>query len=288
MRKKVRSYTFAPKVKGERAKPERKTYVAYEEFKSGRKPELPADQSFMLVLIEKGAGTYAVESKEYRVKPRQIQLLIPGKPIRWKLQPGTKGQALIIKKALVETFTATLQFLFSDYNQRPVLDLDVATYKKINTEFLAIKKELSSTTVFMELVNARCRLVALMLTLWTEHKFGKTASDGNNSKSVAYKFHSLIEKHFKTQKQVLFYAKHLCITPNYLGVICRKQYGMSALELIQERVLLEAKRLLHSSDRSIKEIAFDLGFRNQTYFSYFFKSKTSLTPKEYKSLLEKS
>jgi AraC-like DNA-binding protein len=215
-------------------------------------------------------------------------VLIPGKQHTWKLQSGTKGQALIIRKALIETFTSTLQFSFSEYNPHRVLDLDVTTYKKIDAEFLAIKKELSSTTIFTELVNARCRLIALMLTLWGEHKFGNAVVSSDNSNPVAYKFHSLIEHHFKTQKLVSFYAKHLCITPNYLGVICRKQYGMSALELIQERVLLEAKRLLHSSGRSIKEIAFDLGFRNQTYFSYFFKAKTSLTPKEYKNLLEKS
>lgn len=137
MRKKARSYTLAQKVRAGRTKPEEKAYVAYEDFKSGRRLDLPTDHSFALVLIEKGGGTYSIDTKEYRVKPRQIQMLIPGKQPKWKLQSGTKGQALIIKKALIETFTATLQFSFSEYNQRPVLDLDVATYQKINAEFLA-------------------------------------------------------------------------------------------------------------------------------------------------------
>ncbi|WP_448633971.1 helix-turn-helix domain-containing protein [Pedobacter panaciterrae] len=122
-----------------------------------------------------------------------------------------------------------------------------------------------------------------MITLWVEHKFSDMLP--HHSKSPSYKFQALVDKHFKTQKTVSFYANHLCITSNYLGILCRKQYKMSALDFIQERVLLEAKRLLHSSDKSIKEVAFDLGFKSQTYFCYFFKAKTSLTPREYKTLL---
>jgi len=220
------------------------------------------------------------------VKPKQIHLQFPEQKQRWKLQPGADGRRLLIKKILAETFSNTLQFTFSPYNQHLVLDLGLATYKKIHAEFLAINKELTSRTIFIELVNARCRLIALIITLWSEHKFGQP--NVSTSGSLSYKFHSLVEHHFKTQKSISFYAKQLCITPNYLSVICRKQYKMSALEFIQERVLLEAKRLLHSSDRLIKEVAFDLGFRNLAYFSYFFKSKTGLTPKEYKELLESS
>lgn len=191
---------------------------------------------------------------------------------------------LIVKKTLAEAFSHTLQFTLSPYNQHTVLDLDLPTYKKVSAEFLAIKKELRSHRVFVELVNARCRLIALIITLWVEHEFGEATVSASGS--LSYKFHSLVEHHFKTQKSISFYAKHLCITPNYLSVVCRKQYKMSALDFIQERVLLEAKRLLHSSDHLIKEIAFDLGFKNLSHFSYFFKSKTGLTPKEYKELVE--
>lgn len=284
MEKKAKSHTYkSVKATNKLAK---KSYVTYQDFTGSLKLGTCTADSFAIVLFEKGQGTHAVNDTVYQVRPKQIHMQFPEQKQKWKLQAGAKGQRLIIRKILAETFSNTLQFTFSPYNQHPVLDLDTATFEKIEAEFLAIRKELNTHTVFLELVNARCRLIALMISLWMEHQLGDIIS--YRPGSLAYKFHSLVEKHYKTQKSVAFYAKHLCITPNYLGTISKKQYKMSALEFIQQRVLLEAKRLLHSSDRSIKEIAFDLGFRSMSYFSYFFRSKTNLTPKEYKELLNES
>lgn len=284
MRKKTKRYGY----KNVRQQEEfiRQSYVVCQDFKgSGKLGNCPED-SFAITLFEHGKGTHKVNTSIYAVKPKQIQLQFPEQKQQWKLQSSTKGKRLIVRKVLAQTFSTALQFTFSPYNQHPVIDLDASAYKKIETEFLAIKKEQSSKTVFTELVNARCRLVALIINLWLEHHHGDAIP--RKSGSLSYKFHSLVDKHFKTQKSVLFYAKQLHITSNYLGIISRKEYKLSALEFIQERILLEAKRLLHSSDRSIKEIAFDLGFRNLSYFCYFFKSKTSLTPKAYKDLMERS
>ena len=264
----------------------RQSYVTYQDFKGTAKLGSCAEGSFAIILFEQGKGSHIVNTTVYPVKPKQIHLQFPEQKQQWKLQTAVQGKRLIIRKVLAQTFSNTLQFTFSPYNQHPIIDLDTITYRKIETEFSAIKKELSSKTVFTELVNARCRLISLMINLWLEHKYGEAIPCASGS--LSYKFHSLVDKHFKTQKNVSFYAEHLHITSNYLGIICRKEYKMSALEFIHERILLEAKRLLHSSDRSIKEIAFDLGFRNLSYFCSFFKSKTTLTPKEYKELLGES
>ncbi|MDC8107001.1 helix-turn-helix domain-containing protein [Chryseobacterium sp. B21-037] len=78
------------------------------------------------------------------------------------------------------------------------------------------------------------------------------------------------------------------MTPNYLGVLCRKQYKISPLEFIKQRIVLEAKKLLHSSNKSIKEIAFELGFNNFSHFSYFFRTQTGWTPKNYRITMDKS
>ncbi|MFT3750662.1 MAG: helix-turn-helix domain-containing protein [Agriterribacter sp.] len=288
MRKKTRKYISGTVKSGiHRAGYDKKIYAIYERFKNAGKLRSVAENSFAIILFDKAAGSHTINGILYKVKPKQVHLQFPEQTQSWHLQTGTEGQRLVIKKILAETFSNNLRATFSSYTQHPVLNLDAATYTKINNEFLAVKKEIASSTIFMELVNARCRLIALIITLWLEHKYG-AAEHAAQSSSLPYKFHLLVDKHFKTQKTVLFYAKHLYITPNYLGIICRKQYKMSALEFIQERVLLEAKRLLHSSDKTIKEIAFDLGFKNMSYFSYFFKSKTNLTPKEYRLLLSKS
>jgi len=280
MRKKLKNY--APAVKN--AEFERKDYVIYHEFDSGQNIEFPKDDSFVLLLFESGSGTHRIDAADYAIKPRQVQMVSPGQVHHWQFGPDVKGKELIINRALTETFSSKLQYSFTQFIQHALLNLDVKTFKQLNSEFSAVKTELNSRAVFTELVDARCRLIALMVTLWAKNKFGDIIAYHSNP--LSYKFHSLVERHYRTQKSVSFYANQLCVTSNYLGIICRKQFHMSALEMIQQRVLLEAKRLLHSSGMSIKEIAFHLGFKNLVYFSYFFRSKTTLTPSEYRDLMQ--
>ena len=88
----------------------------------------------------------------------------------------------------------------------------------------------------------------------------------------------MINQDFIKEKQVHSYAKRLGITPNYLNVLARKHLGKSALEMINERVVLEVKRMLIWTEYDISEIAYKLGFNELSYFSRFFKRHTSMTP----------
>jgi AraC-like DNA-binding protein len=94
------------------------------------------------------------------------------------------------------------------------------------------------------------------------------------------KFHLLVELHFKNERQVNFYAGLLNKSPktisNYFAMYSKK----SPLQVIHERIITEAKRLVYYTDKSIKEIAEDLGFEDVAHFSKFFKNVTSKSPSE--------
>jgi len=81
---------------------------------------------------------------------------------------------------------------------------------------------------------------------------------------------------------IAFYAEKLHISPNYLNILCKKNLKISATQLIHQRISIEAKRLLQSTERSIKEIAFELGFADQAYFSNFFKQQTGASPSDFR------
>ncbi|WP_018627382.1 helix-turn-helix domain-containing protein [Niabella aurantiaca] len=80
-----------------------------------------------------------------------------------------------------------------------------------------------------------------------------------------------------------YYARQLNITPNYLNILCKRSLFASANELIRKRLILEAKRLLGISGKSIKEIAYELGFCDTANFSNFFKSHTGVAPKAFRA-----
>ncbi len=78
-------------------------------------------------------------------------------------------------------------------------------------------------------------------------------------------------------------ASQLQLSPKYLSDLLKQETGKTALELIHLYMISEAKNLLIGGDRSISEIAYQLGFENPPYFSRLFKKEVGMSPKEYKS-----
>ncbi|MDR0790461.1 MAG: helix-turn-helix domain-containing protein [Bacteroidales bacterium] len=95
-------------------------------------------------------------------------------------------------------------------------------------------------------------------------------------------FLQLAEKHYKTERQVGFYAEKLQITPKYLSQITKQASGKSANDWIDEYVILEAKALLKSSRLTIQQIAEELNFADQSIFGKYFKRVEGVSPKEYR------
>lgn len=95
-------------------------------------------------------------------------------------------------------------------------------------------------------------------------------------------FQQLIEKHCTTLRLPKEYAGLLHITPNHLNALCKEMLGIPAGEVIRNRIVLEAKRLLINLSLSIAEIAYTLNFEDNSYFTKFFKKQAGLTPEEFR------
>lgn len=96
-------------------------------------------------------------------------------------------------------------------------------------------------------------------------------------------FQSKINECFKELKEVGDYASQLNISAGHLSEVVKIQSGKPAIKHIHERLVLEARRMLFHTNNSLKEIAFDLGFSDASYFNRFFKRETEVTPAEYRS-----
>lgn len=95
-------------------------------------------------------------------------------------------------------------------------------------------------------------------------------------------FRNLINAHIKTRKNVGFYAEQLNLTENRLYHATQNVLGKSPKQLINERLVLEAKRLLINSGKPVKEISFELGFEEPTNFNQFFRKMAGVTPGEWR------
>jgi AraC-like DNA-binding protein len=96
------------------------------------------------------------------------------------------------------------------------------------------------------------------------------------------KFIDLVQKHYRENRLVIFYAEKLCITPKYLSSVIYDYSGKYATQWIDEYVIMDAKALLRSSNNTIKEICIILNFANQSLFAKYFKHHTGMTPREFR------
>jgi AraC-like DNA-binding protein len=97
------------------------------------------------------------------------------------------------------------------------------------------------------------------------------------------KFNLLVETHFKEEHSVSFYAQQLFKSPKTLSNLFAIYNNKTPSQVIQERILIEAKRLLSYTSKTVKQITFELGFEDVSYFSNFFKKHTTLSPVEFRN-----
>ncbi|AEV96658.1 AraC family transcriptional regulator [Niastella koreensis] len=100
---------------------------------------------------------------------------------------------------------------------------------------------------------------------------------------IIRQFNLLVENHYKKEHSVKFYANQVNRSPKTLSNLFALYNEKSPLTVIQERIVLEAKRLLLFTDKSAKEIAFELGFEDAAYFSNFFKKNTETSPSDFRT-----
>nr|WP_294779950.1 helix-turn-helix domain-containing protein [uncultured Flavobacterium sp.] len=148
-----------------------------------------------------------------------------------------------------------------------------------------LKKEYSETTI------ADLNIVqSYLITLFYEMNKNaeKTSKSISAAEAITTKFKELIHDQIKTQHQVNFYSSLLNVTPNHLNKCVKTVTGKSAVKWIDDSILLEAKYLLFQTTLSVGEIASEVGFEDQSYFSRFFKKLEGISPIRYRKLIDKS
>lgn len=103
--------------------------------------------------------------------------------------------------------------------------------------------------------------------------------------ALVRRYLALVEQHYRGHEALSFYAQALGVTPVHLSRTCRHVLRQSALQILHERLMLEARRLLAYSSMSVTQVAQLLGYEDAAYFSKFFNRAVGNTPSEYRALV---
>lgn len=245
---------------------------------------------YSIFWIESGEAIHATEFVEYSLKADTILFVPPGLKHRMYIDKSVGGTYILFNEDFIQ------------YNRKNYVPLkeyrlfNNPDFKSLITVVPEKRQKLGNITglIFDEVQNSDDYSQDIVLNLL--HLFlleSRRIYDQQNSvqkeepeatpDTTIIKFKQLIEENYKTEKSVSPYANMLNINPSCLNEITKRTTGITAGELIRNRVIDETKKLLYSSSISGKEIAFQLGFDDPAYFSRFFRKYTGLTLKEFRA-----
>jgi AraC-like DNA-binding protein len=241
---------------------------------------------YHLVLFTHGAGTHTIDFESYDVKPGQIYFMIPGQVHSWHFDGFTDGYIINFSANFIQSFVLQPGYLdgFSFFSG----NLNDAVVNLPNENFVAAQNLLEAilTEITKPAAQGSDMVRLLMLQLFiginrlnaTPQQAGKLSYN----QTLIKNFQVLIEQHYADIKLPMDYAALLYITPNHLNAVCKDLLGMPAGEVIRNRTLLEAKRLLTNPKLSITDIAFKLNFSDNSYFTKFFKKSAGMNPEDFR------
>lgn len=175
--------------------------------------------------------------------------------------------------------------LFNNINNMPLTLVPEHELSFVENVFAEIESEfISQDTAQEEMLRAYLKQLMIKATrLWKQQHLGSVLADEMNDPNTFRKFTRLVDVHYKRKHTVADYADLMLITPKTLAHKFKKMNLPAPNEVIKDRIMLEAKRLLVHSSMSAKEVAYTLGYDDPAYFSRLFLVKTGESPSGFKT-----
>jgi AraC family transcriptional regulator, transcriptional activator of pobA len=239
---------------------------------------------YYLLFITSGKGTHTIDFKTYPVTKNQLFFMSPGQVHQWDIKPGTKGFTLFFDKALFDYTNFKIEeewSFFHNFIDEASFIVPKAQQKPLTDWFSWVLKEYTASTQHQDHIIKH--LVSALLYKINDTVSSHKTTANTTSKGIIRKFELLIDDHFLTEHQLAFYANKLCVSANYLNALCQKTLAKSAKELINQRLLLESKRLLQHSSMPVNDLSDYLNFHSPSYFIRFFKKHEDMTPVAFKT-----
>ncbi len=240
--------------------------------------------------IESGQGTLRVDLADYRYEPQTILFFAPYQPFRLLPEGSPAGTALhfhpdffCIEKHKAEV--ACNGVLFNNLYQPPVVALspgDVRAFEDLYEKMRAALQHPEIAQAELLVAYLKILLIQASRIKINQHPQAATDTAGSEEPFVLQKLKDLIEKHYRQKHTPGAYADLLHLTPKALGKITKAHFNKTLTELIGERIVIEAKRELYLTGKPVKQIAYELGFGDEYYFSRFFKKNAAVSPQTYR------
>ncbi|MDR3680236.1 MAG: helix-turn-helix transcriptional regulator [Flavipsychrobacter sp.] len=248
---------------------------------------VPHRHSFYhMVMFTKGSGVHVIDFEQFSIQKGQLYFMAPGQVHTWNFTTPPDGYVVNFSPGLFSTFLSDIHYLdqfrfFSGIGQESVLQPDIDTFIKAEEILSNVVKEVQNDSAgALDMIRSLLLSLFIILSRTTIKNTDKQVPQHN--RLVLLNFRKLVEQYYTEMKLPKEYAAMLYITPNHLNALCNDVLGKPAGEIIRDRIVLQAKRLLVNADLQVAEIASQLNFPDNSYFTKFFRKYTGSTPENFR------
>jgi len=242
---------------------------------------------FELIWLPSAHGQMQCDLRTFSVKPGSLFFASPGQIHSWRLTEPGDGEIVsftpdfFLLSSTQPGLLGRMPFIYSD-TVAPILHLDEAEGARMETLFRDLRLAASDCAPGRDDI-VRAYLTIILTRLRQAYTRRYSEMDAPIQGDVlTRRFRLALEEHFPEMLEVGDYADLLQVSRSHLNDELRRQVGQSASEIIHQRLLLEAKRLLVHSTLTISEIAYSLRFHDPSYFGRFFRRCAGQTPGRYR------
>ena len=259
----------------------------------GEKASKPHIHSYyQIIWFKKGKGRHFVDFKEYEVTDNSLFFIAKNQVHYFDDSKDYHGVIIVFNESFIVQKDSEVEFflkcnIFKNPYQKPSCGVGKDMDSILDQYLALINLELNHEDDFGqgELLRMYLRsfLVQVQRTkIESEKNNGEESFYVDDKKILLIRFNNLIDEHYKEGLTIGQYAALLFISARTLSDLTNQLLGKSPSLMVQERIVLEAKRLLLHSDQHVNQVGYTLGFEDPSYFVKYFKKHTKMSPTEFK------
>jgi len=245
---------------------------------------------YSMILIQDGNGKLKADFSTHNFSANTLMCFSPYQPFMLEAGNGIKGLCIhfhpdffCIHKHQQET--ACNGVLFNNIYEPPFVQIEPSDTRQLIPIVDSMRSEIDNPGHSQyDLLMSQLKIFLILASRIKLAQAPKTSTDfsGKQHPPVLQDLKEAIEAHFKSKHTPGDYAGLLHISPKSLAKLCKSHFNKTLTDLIAERIVIEAKRELYLTSKSVKEIAWELGYEDEYYFSRFFKRNADISPQLYR------
>lgn len=245
---------------------------------------------YTLIWVQKGNGKVKVDFSEYDFTENQLLAFAPYQPFMLSSSDAIEGVVIHFHPDFFcivrhHDEVACNGVLFNNIYEPPYVLIDEVAKATFNMVVEQMKVEMQNPALAQyELLVSYLKIFLITASRLKKEQQPAALSqtEVNSAPFILQNLKNYIELHFKTKHSASDYADLLNISPKALAKITKNHFNKTLTNLIAERIIIEAKRELYLTNKPVKEIAYELGYDDEHYFSRFFKTNAEVSPQLYR------